>query len=71
MFYKPKSAGLCNNDYTGLHCAVKNGEQRVGPRHLKEDGYSPSTNTAFKVYGCYYHGCTCVKPAHSKNAKEK
>ena len=45
--------------YPDLKYGIKNGEQRVGPRLSKVDGFSKLTNTAFEFDGCFYHGCTC------------
>ena len=53
-----------------LHYAVKNGEQHIGPKQLKVDEFCPKTNTAFEFDGCFYHGCTCVKPSSTKNKEE-
>ena len=40
-----KNTGLadCSDDFPDLHYADKNDEKRLGPRHLKDGGYSPST----------------------------
>ena len=53
--------------YPDLRYAIKNGEQRIGLKKSKVDGYSHQSNTAFELDGCYYHGCTCIKPSRSKN----
>ena len=50
--------------------AVKNGEQRIGPKKLKVDGYCPKSNIAFEFDGCFYHGCVCIKPLRAKNNEE-
>ena len=42
--------------YPDLQYGIKNGEQRIGPRMLKVDGYSLLANTAFEFDGCFYHG---------------
>jgi hypothetical protein len=27
--------------------------------HFSVDGYCAETNTVYKFFGCYFHGCTC------------
>ena len=56
--------------FPDLRYAIKNGEQRIGPKKLKVDGYCPLSNTAFEFDRCYFHGCACVKPSCTKNHKE-
>ena len=56
--------------YPDLRYAIKNGEERIGPKRLKVDGYSHETETAFEFDGCYYHGCKCVKRPKLKTDEE-
>ena len=56
--------------YPDLRYATKNGEQRVGLKKLKVDGYCPQSNTAFEFDGFYFHGGASVKPSRTKNDKE-
>ena len=59
-------------DYPDLKYGIKNGEQRVGPRRLKVDGYSELKKTAFEFDGCFYHGCNCrVRKGYEKVMKER
>ena len=39
-----------------LH-AENGSEVKLGSKHLKVDGFSPSTLEVFEFHGCYYHGC--------------
>ena len=49
--------------FPDLCYAIKNGEARVEPRHLKVDGFSLATNTVLEFDRCYYHRCTSQNPA--------
>ena len=73
----PDVSGKQNAWLTELECqfpdlryAIKNGECRIGPRKLKVDGFTLSSNTAFEFDGCYYHECLCVKPSRTKTNEE-
>ena len=54
-----------------LQNAEKNGEKRIGPRGLKVDGFSPSSNTVYEFDRYYFHGCLCIKQNKLKSLAEQ
>ena len=54
-----------------LQYAEKNGEKRIGPRYLKVDEQSASTNTVHEFDDCYFHGCLCHKPYNFETVNDQ
>lgn len=42
-------------------------EKRVGPYLL--DGYDSNTEVAYEVFGCYFHGHSCIDPKNAEQHK--
>ena len=77
LAFKPDVSGKQNSwlvelvcKFPDWHYSVKNGEQHIGPKKLKVDGYCPKTNTTFEFDGCFFHSCECIKPSRAKNNDE-